>query len=96
MQDLINCITQDSTGVLKWHLSHPLAVNNFTAINQCHIKEKVLLVAPQVEIMNFKKNLEAREEAFFLFQLISLKCGTNFEKTNKKKKTGEEANIWVS
>lgn len=36
--------------------------------------------------MNFKKNLEAREEAFFLFQLISLKCGTNFEKTNKKKK----------
>lgn len=36
--------------------------------------------------MNLKKNLEAREEAFFLFQLISLKCGTNFEKTNKKKK----------
>lgn len=36
--------------------------------------------------MNFKKNLEAREEDFFLFQLISLKCGTNFEKTNKKKK----------
>lgn len=39
--------------------------------------------------MNFKKNLEAREEAFFLFQLISLKCGTNFEKTNKKKKKQE-------
>lgn len=45
--------------------------------------------------MNLKKNLEAREEAFFSISanFKELKCGTNFEKTNKKKKTGEEANI---